>query len=148
MQLAHASLPSPIGTILAVFDAQGRAYALDFGDHEPRLLALLRRFHGEATLRPAAVPARIGDALAAYWEGDLAAPDTIPVATTGGLAATLGQPGAARAVGLANGANPVAVAVPCHRVVGANGTLTGYGGGLERKRWLLAHERGQRPLAL
>ncbi len=53
----------------------------------------------------------------------------------------LGQPTASRAVGLANGRNPLAVIVPCHRVIGANGTLTGFGGGLERKRWLLEHER-------
>ena len=61
--------------------------------------------------------------------------------TYGTLAAHLGQAHATRAVGLANGANPVAIVVPCHRVIGANGTLTGYGGGLERKRWLLDHER-------
>jgi methylated-DNA-[protein]-cysteine S-methyltransferase len=58
----------------------------------------------------------------------------------GALAVALGVPKAVRAVGLANGANPISVVVPCHRVIGANGSLTGYGGGLERKRWLLAHE--------
>ena len=58
----------------------------------------------------------------------------------GGLAAAIGRPAAVRAVGLANGANPVAIAVPCHRVIGANGALTGYAGGLERKAWLLRHE--------
>jgi len=56
------------------------------------------------------------------------------------MAARLNVPNAARAVGAANGANPVSVVVPCHRLVGANGSLTGYGGGLERKQWLLAHE--------
>ncbi|MBY8876776.1 methylated-DNA--[protein]-cysteine S-methyltransferase [Actinacidiphila acidipaludis] len=60
----------------------------------------------------------------------------------GELADVLGQPGASRAVGLANGKNPVGIIVPCHRVIGANGSLTGYGGGLDRKRWLLAFERG------
>ncbi len=67
----------------------------------------------------------------------------IPYGTTAGygeLAARLGNPGASRAVGLANGRNPISIVVPCHRVIGANGSLTGYGGGLERKRWLLAHE--------
>jgi O-6-methylguanine DNA methyltransferase len=59
----------------------------------------------------------------------------------GEVAKLVGAPGAARAVGLANGANPIAIIVPCHRVIGANGTLTGYGGGLERKAWLLNHER-------
>jgi methylated-DNA-[protein]-cysteine S-methyltransferase len=53
------------------------------------------------------------------------------------------MPRAARAVGLANGANPIAIVVPCHRVIGADGALTGYGGGVERKRWLLAHEAGR-----
>ncbi|WP_433889901.1 methylated-DNA--[protein]-cysteine S-methyltransferase [Streptomyces sp. CA-111067] len=60
----------------------------------------------------------------------------------GELAVTLGQPTASRAVGLANGKNPVGIIVPCHRVVGADGSMTGYGGGVDRKRWLLAHERG------
>jgi methylated-DNA-[protein]-cysteine S-methyltransferase len=58
----------------------------------------------------------------------------------GALAQRIGAPGAARAVGLANGHNPLGIVVPCHRVIGANGSLTGYGGGIERKRWLLAHE--------
>jgi methylated-DNA-[protein]-cysteine S-methyltransferase len=61
--------------------------------------------------------------------------------TYGEIAADLGQPTASRAVGLANGRNPLAVIVPCHRVIGANGSLTGFGGGLPRKRWLLDHER-------
>jgi methylated-DNA-[protein]-cysteine S-methyltransferase len=58
----------------------------------------------------------------------------------GGLAKRIGMPGAARAIGLANGHNPIGIIIPCHRVIGANGSLTGYGGGIERKRWLLAHE--------
>jgi methylated-DNA-[protein]-cysteine S-methyltransferase len=68
---------------------------------------------------------------------------TIPGGTTlsyGALAARIGAPKAARAVGLANGSNPIALVVPCHRVIGSDGTLTGYGGGLPRKRWLLDHE--------
>jgi len=67
----------------------------------------------------------------------------IPAGTTtsyGAIARKLGKPDAMRAVGLANGANPIAIVVPCHRVIGSDGSLTGYGGGLERKRWLLAHE--------
>lgn len=103
-----------------------------------------------------------GEQLAAYWAGDLTAFDlpldlhgtpfqqrvwgllcAIPYGTTtsyGALAVALGSPGAARAVGLANGRNPVSLVVPCHRVVASSGTLTGYAGGLDRKRWLLAHE--------
>ena len=68
---------------------------------------------------------------------------TIPAGETlsyAGLAARIGRPSAVRAVGLANGANPISLIVPCHRVIGANGSLTGYGGGLPRKRWLLGHE--------
>ena len=64
----------------------------------------------------------------------------------GALAAAIGRPNAVRAVGAANGVNPIAVVIPCHRLIGADAALTGYGGGLHRKRWLLAHERGARPL--
>jgi methylated-DNA-[protein]-cysteine S-methyltransferase len=72
-----------------------------------------------------------------------AALKTIPYGTTisyGKLAQQIGQPNASRAVGLANGQNPISIVVPCHRVIGANGKLTGYGGGIERKQWLLNHE--------
>jgi methylated-DNA-[protein]-cysteine S-methyltransferase len=65
----------------------------------------------------------------------------------GQLAAAIGKPRAVRAAGLANGQNPIAVIVPCHRVIGANGTLTGYAGGVERKRWLLAHEKSRASLS-
>ena len=64
----------------------------------------------------------------------------------GWVAQRLGRPTASRAVGAANGQNPLVIVVPCHRVVGANGTLTGYGGGLDRKRWLLEHETSSLPL--
>jgi methylated-DNA-[protein]-cysteine S-methyltransferase len=75
------------------------------------------------------------------WQGLMA----IPYGTTisyAELARRIGRPGASRAVGAANGRNPIGIIVPCHRVIGANGTLTGYGGGLDRKEWLLAHEAG------
>ena len=61
-----------------------------------------------------------------------------------GLARDIGKPAATRAVGMANNANPIGIAIPCHRVIGADGSLTGYGGGIERKRWLLDHERQMR----
>ena len=64
------------------------------------------------------------------------------------LANRIGAEKAVRAVGAANGANPIPIIIPCHRVIGADGSLTGYGGGIERKRWLLDHESGQRPLPL
>jgi methylated-DNA-[protein]-cysteine S-methyltransferase len=73
----------------------------------------------------------------------------IPFGTTttyGDIARKLGDPGASRAVGLANASNPIAIIIPCHRVIGADGDLTGYAGGLHRKRWLLAHEAGQQEL--
>jgi methylated-DNA-[protein]-cysteine S-methyltransferase len=116
------------------------------------------------TLTPRSNPGGLTAALRAYFAGDLGAIDGLPVATGGTdfqravwaalreipcgetrsygeLAQRIGHPTAVRAVGLANGANPVAVVVPCHRVIGADGSLTGYGAGIERKRWLLAHER-------
>jgi methylated-DNA-[protein]-cysteine S-methyltransferase len=68
--------------------------------------------------------------------------------TYGDVARQVGRPAAVRAVGAANGRNPIAIVVPCHRVIGADGSLTGYGGGLDRKRWLLAHERGELALGL
>jgi methylated-DNA-[protein]-cysteine S-methyltransferase len=103
-----------------------------------------------------------------YFAGDLAAIDELPVRTAGTpfqrdvwralraiphgttvsyakLAEQVGRPNAVRAVGLANGSNPIGVVVPCHRVVGSNGSLTGYGGGIERKRWLLQHEIRHQP---
>ncbi len=90
-------------------------------------------FHVPLRLQGTAFQQRVWEALQA-----------IPYGTTisyGELARRIGQPTAARAVGLANRGNPVAIIVPCHRVIGANGELTGYAGGLDRKRWLLSHER-------
>lgn len=163
MQLTIGRLASPIGTMLLVSDGDGALRALDFDDCEARLHRLLRLQYGRYALAWHALPDAITRPVAAYFAGDLGAIDTIPVATSGTafqrrvwgalrslpagstssygvLAASLGQPRASRAVGLANGANPVALVVPCHRVIGGDGTLTGYGGGLYRKRWLLEHE--------
>jgi methylated-DNA-[protein]-cysteine S-methyltransferase len=159
-------VPSPLGEILLVCDPEGHLAALDFDDHEARLQRLLRRHYGagRCTLAAGRAPATITAALAAFFAGELeaiaavavrtggtefqrrvwAALRRIPAGTTmtyGQLATAIGRPSACRAVGLANGANPVGIIVPCHRVIGADGTLTGYGGGIERKRWLLAHER-------
>lgn len=163
MRLQLDRLPSPIGTMLAVFDDDAQLRALDFDDYEPRLHRLLHRHYGALDLVPGRAPPAITAPLTAYFDGELSAVDAIPVATGGTafqrrtwaalraipprrtmsygeLAATIGAAGASRAVGLANGANPIAIVVPCHRVIGANGSLTGYGGGLHRKHWLLAHE--------
>jgi methylated-DNA-[protein]-cysteine S-methyltransferase len=156
-------LETPIGTALLVTDDQGFLRALDWSDYEPRLHRLLNRHYGEVVLENASAPESITRALKGYFSGDLdqvkaiewrtggtpfqrnvwTALQTIPAGDTssyGAFAARLNVPNAARAVGLANGANPVGVVVPCHRLIGANGSLTGYGGGLERKQWLLAHE--------
>jgi methylated-DNA-[protein]-cysteine S-methyltransferase len=162
MRITLDRLPSPIGPLLlACDDADDALVALMFDDHEPRLRRLL------AALRAAVVDAHAPESvlqpLRAYFAGDLAAPERlrvrasgtefqrrvwdalrgIPAGTTASyatVAARIGRAAAVRAVGLANGANPVAIVVPCHRVIGANATLTGYGGGLARKRWLLEHE--------
>ena len=76
---------------------------------------------------------------------------TVPYGTTASyrdIADRIGNPKAVRAVGLANGANPIPIVIPCHRIIGADGSLTGYSGGLDRKRWLLAHEAAHAPLPL
>jgi methylated-DNA-[protein]-cysteine S-methyltransferase len=163
--LLYDRLESPVGTVLILADDQGRLRAVDFGDYEDRLERLLELRIGRRldSVGAAVDPFGLTSALAAYFEGDIAAIDALPVeapgtefqrkvwaglrqipaGTTqsyGQLAQRIGHPSAVRAVGAANGANAVGIVVPCHRVIGANGTLTGYAGGIERKRWLLAHE--------
>jgi methylated-DNA-[protein]-cysteine S-methyltransferase len=158
-------MATPIGKMLLVADGEGQLRALDWEDYEDRMRVFLRRHYGEIAtrLKPGRIAAGIREAIAAYLKGDLAALDRVPVATNGTdfqrcvwtelrripagttvsygvLAARIGRPSAVRAVGHANGDNPISVVVPCHRVIGADGSLTGYGGGLQRKRWLLAHE--------
>ena len=156
-------LQTPIGTALLVCDAEGVLRALDWEDYEPRMKELLRLHYGAVALKDARAPKQMRTALSGYFKGDLDRLDTIkwrvagtpfqhkvwtalpqiPAGTTlsyGALAARLGAPRAMRAVGHANGSNPISVVVPCHRLIGANGSLVKYGGGLERKRWLLQHE--------
>jgi methylated-DNA-[protein]-cysteine S-methyltransferase len=156
-------IASPIGAMLVVHDSKERLRALEFHDCEPRLLQLLRIHYGHKTLHSRRAPSSLRDAFAAYFAGDLGAIDGVEVATAGtpfqrevwaalrtirvgttmsysALARQIGRPKAVRAVGAANGSNPVSIVVPCHRVIGADASLTGYGGGIERKRWLLEHE--------
>ena len=163
MQFHLAQENSPLGMLLIVTDDQATVRALDFADYESRMQKLLSRGYGEYDLAGGRTPSAVRSALDSYFAGDLSAVENVPVATGGTefqsqvwnrlraipagttstygeLAEQLGRPGASRAVALANGANPVAIIVPCHRVIGANGALTGYGGGVSRKRWLLAHE--------
>ena len=156
---------TPIGELMVVADGLGRLRAVHWSDHEDGLVRMLARQYGEKgfALEPARNPAGLTAAIDAYFGGDLKAIDALPVEMVGTpfqravwtalreipvgttlsyseLARRIDRPTAVRAVGLANGGNPVAVVVPCHRVVGADGTLVGYGGGIARKRWLLAHE--------
>jgi methylated-DNA-[protein]-cysteine S-methyltransferase len=164
------SMATPLGEMRVVVDEQQCLRALGWADLEDRLQRQLAAAYG-STLRlrsgPASAPIR--EALHAYLEGKLDAIDSIPVATGGTafqctvweelrripagttlsyreLAIRIGRPKAVRAVGHANGANPICVVVPCHRLVGSDGSLTGYGGGLHRKRWLLDHEAAARNL--
>lgn len=160
------SLATPIGQLIYVCDQQGNLRMVDWSDHEARALRLLGVHYGKNgyTLIKQQDPFGITTRLASYFEGDVSIIDDIPTATAGTafrrevwrvlrniyaghtisygeLASRIGRPSAVRAVGLANGSNPISIVVPCHRVIGANGSLTGYGGGLHRKEWLLAHER-------
>ena len=159
-------LPTPIGDMLLVADREGNLRATFWTDREEDLRSVLERHYPDFQIEfeSARDPHGLAAAVAAYFAGDLHAIDRLPVATAGTpfqrqvwralreipcgttisygeLARRIGRPAAVRAVGLANGSNPIGVVVPCHRVIGANGSLTGYGGGIERKRWLLDHER-------
>lgn len=156
-------LETPIGEALVVTDEAGRLRAFNWRDYETRMRAWIARHYPKAALVEGRGPESVRTALLAYFDGDARALEgvpwrasgtafqlkvwetlcTIPVGETlsyAALAERIGKPSAVRAVGLANGANPISLVVPCHRVIGANGSLTGYGGGLPRKRWLLAHE--------
>jgi methylated-DNA-[protein]-cysteine S-methyltransferase len=165
LELLIDLIPTPIGPMMIAADQQGNLRVALFTEDEAvvrRQLALHYSKYGfnfERTRNPHNFCATISR----YFNGELNAIDNIPVATGGTpfqqkvwhelrniacgstasygeLARRIGHPTAVRAVGAANGDNPVAVIVPCHRVIGSNGSLTGYGGGLERKRWLLDHE--------
>jgi methylated-DNA-[protein]-cysteine S-methyltransferase len=174
MILTRSTLSTPIGDMLALA-ADDALCALEFVGPDKRQARLERRLarwfppHEIADGETPAI-ARTREWLAAYFAG-AASLDQLPLAmhgapfeqrvwralldiprghTTsyGAIAAALGSPAASRAVGAANGANPIAIVVPCHRVIGSSGSLVGYGGGLERKTWLLDHERRWRDAAL
>lgn len=158
-------LATPIGELLIVADGHGRLRSIDWTDHEPRMRLLLDRYYGRGryTMDAASDPGGLTKAMRAYFRGDIGVIASLAVETTGSpfqssvwralreipagrtisyaeLAQRIGKPTAIRAAGLANGQNPISIVVPCHRVIGSNGTLTGYGGGLPRKKWLLEHE--------
>lgn len=163
LRLQVDQVDSPLGRLTLVVSPRG-VCALDFDDCIARLERFLRARYGEVELERATDPNGYAGRLRAYFLGELTALDGIAVdpggtsfqmmvwaalrrippgrtAAYGELAALLGRPGAARAVGGANARNPVGLVIPCHRLVGADGSPTGYAGGIERKRWLLRHER-------
>jgi len=158
-------LATPIGELIIIADREGRLRTIDWTDHEARMKRLLDRNYGKGryTLTPRRDPGGLTSAMRRYFKGEIGVLKDLPVATTGTafqndvwralrkikdgttisyaeLARRIGKPKAVRAAGLANGQNPISIVVPCHRVIGSDGSLTGYGGGLERKQWLLAHE--------
>ncbi len=162
MKAQMTSIPSPIGMLHLAWNERALT-ALEFEEGRDRLVARLAKKNG-ATNGGSALPPEIKRALERYFDGDLSALDSvrveaegtdfqkkvwaelrkIPAGTTisyAELARRIGNPKAVRAVGAANGRNPVGLVVPCHRVIGADGGLTGYGGGLDRKAWLLDHEK-------
>lgn len=151
-----------LGEILVVTDGEALC-AVDFADYESRMMKLLAQRYPSFQLVAKVNPQGMSDRITAYLAGDLSSVAEIPVktggtafqqqvwlalrtilpgttATYGELARRLDRPNACRAVGMANSLNPIAIVLPCHRVIGANGKLTGYAGGLERKQWLLQHE--------
>lgn len=162
MTLEIAKVSSPIGRItLAVCD--GKLCALSSEAHWPRMRKALEKRFGGIELHRAEDPAGVVTSLRAYFRGDLEALGKISVDPEGtpfqrevwgalrkikaggtaaykDLARKIGRPTATRAVGAASGANPIWIVIPCHRLIGANGALGGYAGGIDRKRWLLRHE--------
>lgn len=161
-ELLLDSFDSPIGTIIIVADAH-QLCSLDFADCEQRMMTLLQRRYGPVYLTQTTDPYGFSSRIRAYFSGDYNSLNEIPVntggthfqqcvwtvlraiqvgttTTYGNIATILGKPTAYRAVGAANALNPIGIVLPCHRVIGADASLTGYAGGLERKHWLLQHE--------
>jgi len=157
---------TPIGRFAIVADERGHVRAAGFVSGHARMQRLLQSLAQDAqcTLTHEPNPAGVSERVERYFVGDLAAFEGMPVEldgtpfqrevwralcdipsgqtrSYGDIATSIGRPTAVRAVGLANGSNPISLIVPCHRVIGSSGSLTGYAGGIERKRWLLQHER-------
>ncbi|MBV8516096.1 MAG: methylated-DNA--[protein]-cysteine S-methyltransferase [Acidobacteria bacterium] len=141
------SFDSRIGPLHVAIDDDERVVAVSFRPHglreadasHPAIVQLREYFDGKRTVFELDLAPRGTEFQRAVWDELLRVPYGATV-TYAEIAHRIGRPNAVRAVGAANGANPIAVIVPCHRVIGSNGTLTGYGGGIERKQWLLAHE--------
>lgn len=158
-------IATPIGELVVIADPEGRLRTIDWTEHAARMTLLLDRYYGKGgyALTPKRDPNGLSSAMRRYFKGEIGVLAELPIATTGTpfqksiwqalrkiedgtaisyaeLARRIGRPNAVRAAGLANGQNPISIVVPCHRVIGSNGSLTGYGGGIERKQWLLDHE--------
>ena len=158
-------LATPIGELIVIADGDGALRTIDWTDHEARMTQLLDRYYGKGryTLTPKRDPGGLSSAMRRYFKGEIGVLKDLSVATSGTafqtsvwkalrkindgtaisyaeLARRIGNAKAVRAAGLANGQNPISIVVPCHRVIGSDGSLTCYGGGLHRKQWLLAHE--------
>ncbi len=165
LTLLEDTISTPLGPLWVLCDEQFQLRAVEWEEHSDRMVELLNiHYRREGYQRVAAPnPGGLSQKLQGYFDGDLAVIETLPTATGGTsfqrevwqalrtipcgqvmhygqLAVKLGRAGAARAVGAANGSNPVSIVVPCHRVIGSNGTMTGYAGGVQRKEWLLRHE--------
>jgi methylated-DNA-[protein]-cysteine S-methyltransferase len=159
-------LATPIGVALLATDEAGVLRAFNWTDYASQMSAWIERRYPAAATGEGRAPAAVRRAFEAYFDGEVRALEAVPRQPAGtafqlsvwaalgaipvgetlsyaGLAGRIGRPTAVRAVGLANGANPISLVIPCHRVIGADGALTGYGGGLERKRWLLTHEQAR-----
>jgi methylated-DNA-[protein]-cysteine S-methyltransferase len=162
IELMSGKLDSPIGEILVACEGKTLC-AVEFADFEVRMIGELRTRYGDIRIVETSDPGGVCARIQAYLRGTLDAIDDIAVdgggtefqrkvwaelrkivpgklLTYAALAERLGIPKAVRAVGHANAQNPINIVVPCHRVIGASGALTGYSGGLARKRWLLEHE--------
>ena len=160
--LEIARVDSPVGP-LTLAAHEGRVCALSFGRAGETASVVRRWYPDETVVTESRDPGGTVTALTRYFDGDLDALDALAIelhgtafqqrvwqqlrtvsagrtASYADIARAIGAPAAVRAVGAANGSNPVALIVPCHRIIGSNGRLTGYGGGLDRKRWLLDHE--------
>lgn len=162
VELETDSLKSPVGKV-TLMTHKGKLVMLDFDDNDDRIDSILTARYKDYSLKKSKNPRGFTQSIRDYFEGDenaLSKLATDPGGTAfqttvwqalteipwgrtesyGELAARIGRPSASRAVGAANGRNPVALVLPCHRVIGSNGTLTGYAGGMQRKEWLLKHE--------
>ncbi|HFZ8993358.1 TPA: methylated-DNA--[protein]-cysteine S-methyltransferase [Citrobacter freundii] len=165
LTLLEDKIATPLGPLWVICDEQYQLRAVEWEEYSDRMEQLLNLHYRAQGYQRTGVknPGGLSDMLNDYFAGNLSIIDTLPTATAGTpfqrevwqvlrtipcgqvmhygqLAEKLGRPGAARAVGAANGSNPVSIVVPCHRVIGRNGTMTGYAGGVQRKEWLLRHE--------